>query len=193
MNLPLARVNNLLTAAIIVINGYVILLPLYPMASFWWAGHNGHRQQQLTSLVTHPSHTSNSSLPEGEHLVIPRLLMDEPIYEGQSVYTVNKGVWRWPKSSTPNKLGNTVLIGHRFTYGGPAVFYHLDLIKVNDPVVLLWNKRQFSYKVTAIKVVSPNDPTVEAQTNDSRLTIYTCTPLWSTKNRLVVVAERSDQ
>ena len=41
-------------------------------------------------------------------------------------------------------------------------------------------------------VVTPNQTAIQAPTNDNRLTLYTCTPLWTARNRLVVIAERLD-
>jgi sortase (surface protein transpeptidase) len=38
--------------------------------------------------------------------------------------------------------------------------------------------------------VPPDQTQIEAPTTDARLTIFTCTPLWLPKDRLVVVAER---
>lgn len=188
MNLRLA--NRLLTATIVAINAYIIFLPIYPVLSFWWQAHISDRQQAISSLVTASTKDpGGQTIPDGEWLVIPKLLMKERIFEGYSVFTVNKGVWHYPKAGAPNAGGNTVLIGHRFTYEGPSVFYHLDLMKKGDPVYLFWDRQKFSYTVTDIKVVSPNDTGIQQNTADDRLTIYTCTPLWSTKQRLVVIAK----
>jgi sortase A len=99
------------------------------------------------------------------------------------------GVWHLPYTSTPDKGGNTVLVGHRFTYAGPAVFYHLDKVQVGDDVTMQWQNKTYTYTVTEVKVVPPTETSVEANTKDPQLTIYTCTPLWTAKNRLVIVAK----
>jgi len=193
-NIGYKKLNRLLLAVIVVINVYVIAQPLYPEVVYWWQTHVHHRQQALAQAVKSTKKTKANpqpaAIPAGEHLVIPSIALDQNIVEGQSIYTVNKGVWRWPKSSDPTKSGNMVLIGHRFTYAGPAVFAHLDLVKVGDPETLYWNGKQFDYKVSQIKVVDPNDTSIIQPTDDTRLTIYTCTPMWSTKFRLAVIAEQ---
>jgi len=186
--MSISRVNNLLIAAIVAINVFVIALPLYPALSFWWATHVQHRQPHFAS-----SKMNQNPVPAGERLIIPKLLLDEQVYEGPDVITANKGIWRYPQASMPDKGGNTVLIGHRFTYLGPAVFYHLDLLSPGDPITIFWNGRKYSYVVSQIKVIKPSDTSIFWPTNDSRLTLYTCTPIWSTKNRLVVIAERTNQ
>lgn len=179
--------NRLLLAGIIIINLYVILSPLYPSAIFWWQKHHEHRPQQLTQLIkSMPAHPTNRP---AEELIIPGIALDEKIQEGYSVYTVNKGVWHWPKGASPGQIGNTVLIGHRWTYRGPAVFAHLDLVKRGDPIVLVWDGRKVSYTVSDIKVVEPNDTSIIQPSKDKRLTIYTCTPMWTSRYRLAVIAE----
>ena len=115
--------------------------------------------------------------------------MKETIHEGDK-RALRLGVWRRPNTSTPDGGGNTVIVGHRFTYAaGAAVFYNLDKIQVNDPITLTWHGRAYIYKVTETKVVDPGELSVEAATQEPRLTLYTCTPLWTSKSRLVIVAE----
>ena len=114
--------------------------------------------------------------------------MEETINEGNSIATLRKGVWRLPHTSTPDKGGNTVLVGHRFTYSGQAVFYHLDKVKQGDRITIVWKGKLYSYEVKTIKVVPPTEVSVEANTKEPMLTIYTCTPLLTAKDRLVIQA-----
>lgn len=191
----LYKINNLLLVLIILINGYLILAPFYPKVYLWWQLHANHQQQKLEKVIrsNKPSKTKPAPAPrQGEWLVIPKIALDTQIYEGPNIYTANKGVWHRPQSSSPDKYSNTVLVGHRFTYTEPkGIFYNLDKLAVNDTLALFWNGKEYAYKVTDVKVVSPTETEVEAPSKDSRLTIYTCTPLWSAKNRLVITAERS--
>lgn len=190
--MSLTKINQFLLAAILAVNLYVIGLPLYQIASFWWLKHIDGRDDKLALTVRAlPINTSGlgTKYAQGEHLIIPRIALDQDIKEGQSVYTVNKGVWRWPKGANPGQTGNTVFIGHRFTYAGPSVFAHLDLVKPGDNVTVVWNQRKFSYTVTQTKLVSPSDTSIIQKTDDKRITIYTCAPMWSTKYRLAVIAQ----
>ncbi len=120
------------------------------------------------------------------HLVIPKLQMDEPILDGQSEYTVHRGIWRRPNTAMPGQGGNSVFVGHRFTYNGPSVFYHLDKLQEGDDIVAAYNGKLYVYKVDVSRVVEPTDPTVEAASNAEKLTLYTCTPLGSVRYRLVI-------
>lgn len=182
------KANNVLVIAIVVINLYTLCVPLMPALSFWWQQHVFHASQDLRDKFSTKGSTSAPVLPDDNRLVIPEMALNAPIFDGTSPYTVNKGIWRFPASSTPDKGGNTVLIGHRFTYHGAAVFYHLDLAHPGTKLVLFWQKKPYYYQVSEVKVVPPSDTSIEQPTDDARLTIYTCTPLWTAKNRLVVIA-----
>ncbi len=54
---------------------------------------------------------------------------------------------------------------------------------------MFWQGKQYVYKVASVSVVPPSDGSVEDNTAQAELTLYTCTPLWSPTHRLVVVAD----
>jgi LPXTG-site transpeptidase (sortase) family protein len=190
----LSKINNLLLALIIVVNAYVIAGPFLPGLFFHWESHSGKRQQLQTKIHT-PSagHTATPVPPQFNSVIIPSMLLDQPIYEGavrNQYQTLDKGIWRWPRSSTPDKGGNMVLIGHRFTYTNPrGVFYFLNKVKLGDDIGVVWNNKSYTYKVARITEVRPNDTAIENNTPNPELTLFTCTPLWLPNDRLVVVAD----
>ncbi len=175
-------INRLLLAAILLINAYVVVAPFLPQASY-----------QIGQVFSEPAQVET---PEQravidrstDHIFIPKISLDQKIWFGDSPWLVNKGVWHIPKSSTPDKGSNTVLVGHRFTYKDPAVFYHLDKVEVDDPIVVAYGGKLYNYKVRETKIVNPTDVYVEDATQESILTLYTCHPVWSTRQRLVVIA-----
>ncbi len=189
----LSRLNLGLTVLIVLINLYILSAPLVPQLGLWW-----HRRQAKpvaglpykTQLDQH-SQTDQirKTIPTDNRLVIPKIALDQHIYEGDSAYLVHKGVWARPKTSTPPNGSNTVLVGHRFTYSGPATFYSLDKVGVGDQIVLYWQGKEYDYKVSSTRVVPAVATEIEDQTKDPQLTIYTCTPIWSATDRLVVVAK----
>lgn len=175
-------INRLLLLLIIVLDGYVIILPFIPEVQF--------RIAQATSDpvdVDKPEQAATISR-DANHIVIPRLRLDEKIYIGDDPKLVHKGVWHRPATNTPGQGSNTVLVGHRFTYKDPAVFYNLDKVQMNDPIVVVWDGKLYVYRVNDIKTVPATAIEVEAPTSEERLTVYTCTPLWSVKDRLVITA-----
>ncbi|MGC1177348.1 MAG: hypothetical protein WA843_04725, partial [Candidatus Saccharimonadales bacterium] len=84
----LRRVNSGLIVAVIAVNCYILLLPLYPVLHLWWEQHMIHRPEKLTHLVQQTPQKS-PSIPAGEWLIIPKLALDTPVYEGPNIYTAN--------------------------------------------------------------------------------------------------------
>lgn len=187
--------NNSLSIVVALLAIYIITAPYFPQFA-WWLKHDSpvktivHKPKDVSAVAASADNSNNLSKPKvtGDGLFIPRLEMEEAIHGG-SMRSLRLGVWRLPHTSAPDKGGNTVVVGHRFTYDGPAVFYHLDKIQKGDDIIVRWKDKIYNYKVDEIKVVPPTEVSVEANTEDPRLTIYTCTPLLTAKNRLVVVAK----
>ena len=183
----LSRVNSILLMLIIAINAYIIVAPFAPNLWYWWQKNHGSQAAQLSDRI-HKAQTDEKSTQN--KLIIPSMLLDQPVLEGHDTYAIlNKGIWRWPDGSTPDRDGNTTLIGHRFTYTNPrGVFYFLNKVRVGDRLGVSWQGKLYRYKVHTIKVVPPSDTSILESTKEPSLTLYTCTPLWSPKDRLVVVA-----
>jgi LPXTG-site transpeptidase (sortase) family protein len=191
-SLSLRTCNNCLTVAVAALAVYILVIPFWPQMS-WWLRHDSPIRgaiPQQTVMIERPNSNAKekNAAPKTDTLIIPRLAMREEVRDG-GIALLSKGVWRVPHTSTPDKGGNTVLVGHRFTYAGQSVFYHLDKIKVRDRIGVYWNDKLYEYEVFAIKIVSPQEVSVEANTTEPRLTLYTCTPLWSVKQRLVIQAK----
>ncbi len=126
-------------------------------------------------------------------LIIPKIGVNIPIIESaDSKYGLNHGSWRLPRSSTPEKNGNMILTGHRFKYLPPSnlTFYLLDKLEAGDIISVIWNNKTYYYRVKEKKIVKSDDLSILKQTKKPTLTIYTCDPIYSTKNRLVIVAEQ---
>lgn len=189
MQKHLHLINSLLLGAIIFINVFVIVSPLIPGIVYWYKNQfNKQQKQELTQQVQKPDPQYSGP----NKLVIPRIFADHPILEGPNIKTADKGLWHLPWSSTPDKGGNTVIAGHRFLYvRQPDTFYNLDKMEVGDELALYWNNERYTYKVSEVKTVSPREKSVEAPAGDNRVTLYTCTPLWTARNRLVVVATQT--
>lgn len=94
-------------------------------------------------------------------------------------------------ASTPDKGGNTVIFGHRFKFMPPIgnTFYNLDKLLVGNEFELVWLGQKYKYRVIENKIIQPTDLSVLEQTSHSQITLITCSPLFSTKERLVVIAE----
>jgi len=182
--LTLRRFNNFLGVVAAALAVFIFIWPFLP-ALAWWTKYQA-------PVISHTAPTAvavDDPVPTENTLVMPKLEMRQQVYDGNDTGTLNKGIWHLPDSSSPDKGGNTILAGHRFTYDGKAVFYYLDKVAINDNVSLYWQGKRYDYAVTAINIVPPTDQKLIAATNDPTLTIYTCTPLWSAKDRLVITAK----
>lgn len=193
MHVPIRRVNDGLLALIILINGYIIAAPFLPKLEFWWQTKHTSTQTNLAKQV-HAAGTGNlTPTSQPNHVVVPSMVLNTPILEGalgNRYKVLNSGIWRWPLGSTPDKGGNTVLIGHRFTYTNPrGVFYFLNKVALGDEIGIVWNNKNYTYKVSSITEVPPTDTAIQDATPNAQITLFTCTPLWQPKDRLVVVAQ----
>lgn len=188
----LRRFNNGLSLVIVTLCLYIIVVPFFPNISFWWQSFT-NSQPALVKANSQSAKKDEASepIPADNTLVIPSINMQETIYAGAGADTLNQGVWKRPDTSSPDKGSNMVLAGHRFTYRGAAVFYHLDKIKVGDKIVVYWQAKKYTYQVSRTYVVLPSAVEIEKPTKEARLTIYTCTPLWTSKSRLVIEAQPS--
>lgn len=183
----LRRFNNVLTIIVIGLGLYLILMPLLPQLSYWLQKRTGKISNEI--VYSDDGKDGSKPIPEDNRLVIPQMGLDATVNEGQYASTLKHGMWRRPRSSTPDKGGNTVIVGHRFTYKSPAIFYHLDKIKENDEFALFWQGKEYKYVVKEIRVVQPTQTEIEENTAEPTLTLYTCTPMWTSKQRLVVIAK----
>ena len=134
-------------------------------------------------------------------LRIPRLgdWNDDPpvVVEGVRVADLKKGPGHIPGTAMPGQVGNLVVSGHRTTYGAP--FERLDELRVGDAVVVETGDAWFTYRVTGSQIVAPTAVEVtypvpgDARATPTRrlLTMTTCHPRYSARQRLIVSAELS--
>ncbi|MFA6271900.1 MAG: class E sortase [Patescibacteria group bacterium] len=127
----------------------------------------------------------------GNRLIIPKIGVNAKVVEGENDQALLRGAWRMPQTSTPDKGGNTVITGHRFRFRPPnnTTFYLLDKLEQGDKIAVVWEGKEYYYRVIETKVVTPDQVEVINATNDPILTLFTCTPLFTSQKRLVVISE----
>ena len=124
-------------------------------------------------------------------ILINSIEVEGNIYEGLDSHTMNKGFWHFPSSNLPGQKGNTVIIGHRYAKLPPNkdTFFNLDKVKVGDRIEVIQLDSEFTYIVTDTKIVEKNDTSVLQDYSDYRITLITCSPLWTSQQRLVIVGK----
>jgi sortase A len=123
-------------------------------------------------------------------LKIPSIGLTYTVVQGVGVADLKKGPGHFPETPMPGQYGNAAIAGHRTTYGHP--FYKLDKVQVGDLIEVDTLAGTYTYRVTGNRVVSPAQyaeviPTVDPKV--ATLTLATCTPAYTARQRLIVFAQ----
>lgn len=146
-------------------------------------------QETPTEEPSAPAPTQQNRPTGGANntLKIEKIGVSMPIVEG-SVSALERGAWRLPLSATPGHIGNTIISAHRYKYLPPSskTFYLLDKLKVGDTFTITWEGKTYRYGIDTREIRAANDLDMLKDTFDRRVTLITCNPLFSTKERLIV-------
>lgn len=150
----------------------------------------GDLRRQLQEVAPSGAAPSTASPPKTGAgigtIQIPKIGVDRVIVEGVDDESLKKGPGHYPDTAFPGEAGNVVLSGHRTTYGAP--FYRLDELSPGDEIRVGDASGTYTYKVTEKKIVLPTDLSVVVPSTDARLTLTTCHPRFSARQRLIIVA-----
>jgi sortase A len=169
----------------------------YPFATDLWTA---QVQSRLRTQFNNPEYRdayANRQIKVGEGLtrmIIPKLKLDEIVVEGTTPAALKAGLGHYRESPLPGEAGNVAIAGHRTTYGRPL--NRLDEMRQGDIVYLDTPYDRFEYTVVGAFAghanpwpVKPTDFTVvapPAKATDHWLTLTTCHPKGSAKQRLVL-------
>ncbi|HEX5096664.1 MAG TPA: class E sortase, partial [Acidimicrobiia bacterium] len=151
-----------------------------------------------TSATTGPTTTTTTvpaPLPipaEGDvvgGINIEKIDVHKWFVQGTERADLKKGPGHYPETVMPGQLGNAAIAGHRTTYGAP--FNRLDELHVGDEIVVTLPNGNYTYKVSQEPfAVKPTETSVVANTPDrATLTLTTCNPKYSARERLVIKAD----
>ncbi len=125
------------------------------------------------------------------YMTIPSIQMaDVAIFEGVDRETLQSGPGHVRASPLPGQPGNAVMSGHRTTYGRP--FFNFDLLEEGDEIEVETAIGTHLYAIRDVQVVEPTDVWVADPRPGGWLTLTTCNPKFSARERLVVFAEMVD-
>lgn len=147
--------------------------------------------------------TITQSVSPDPRLIIPKLNIDVPVHFGISLSEVmssmNYGVAHYRiagASAYPGEIGNTVITGHsagdiyssnQYKY----IFSGLERLEDGDLIYINYNSVRYTYRVVKKEVVEPtNVAALVVETDKPLLTLVTCTPLGTSRYRLLVTAEQ---
>ncbi len=137
-----------------------------------------------------------SAPPEHEAFAIIRIPSIERLRDGWSVVEgvtrsdLKNGAGHMPSTPLPGQPGNSVISGHRTTYGAP--FHEFDQLVPGDTIEVETGLGVHTYEVRETIIVRPTEIWVTEQRQGAWLTLTTCHPKFSSRQRLVVFAELVD-
>lgn len=140
-----------------------------------------------------PTLVEEPPVEEGEPFAairIPSIGVDQVVYAGVDRETLQLGPGYFPGTSLPGQPGNSVLSGHRTTYGRP--FFDLDQLAPGDTIEVETAVGLHTYTVRESIIVTPFDIWVTDPRDGAWLTLTTCHPKFSARERLVVFAEMTE-
>jgi len=118
---------------------------------------------------------------------VPRVGLEAVVFSGVETETLKMGPGLMPGTPMPGQPGNTVISGHRTTYGRP--FFDFDLLVPGDRVEVTTAIGLHVYQVRESFIVEPTDVWVTEDKPGGWLTLTTCNPKFSARERLIISAE----
>ncbi len=136
-------------------------------------------------------------------LIIPKLNIDVPVAFNISTNDVmeamNHGVAQFMipgANAMPGQVGNLVLSGHSagdIYSSNPYkfIFSGLERLEAGDLMYINYESVRYTYQMTKSEVVEPsNVAALIYETNKPMLTLITCTPLGTSRYRLLITGEQ---
>lgn len=155
------------------------------------------------SQITAIDPTITQEISADPRLIIPKLNIDVPIIFGSSLSQVMdamvSGVAHYRiagASAYPGEIGNFVITGHsagdvyssnQYKY----IFSGLERLDDGDLIYVNYNSVRHTYRVVRKEVIEPtNVQALVYDTDKPMITLVTCTPLGTSRYRLLVVGEQ---
>jgi sortase A len=121
-------------------------------------------------------------------IAVPRIALDLPLLEMGHVEdqkTLDRGPSHISGTGRPGGTGNCVIAGHRSTFNSP--FRNLGRLAVKDEIfVEALSGKIYRYQIDRIFTVTPERIEVMEPTPNPTITLITCHPVHSAKERLIV-------
>jgi sortase A len=157
----------------------------------WGTGISTARAQSALRADLARGRMADPSVPGGALglISIPSIRLDAAYVEGVTLKALATGPGHYPQTPLPGRGGNVAIAGHRTTHGAP--FWGLGTLEKGDRITLETRTGRFVYRVQWVKVVRPDDWSILEPTARPSLTLTTCNPWFSARERLVVRAAQS--
>jgi len=119
------------------------------------------------------------------YLEIPKINLQQYVVNGTNVDDLKFGPGYYVQTSKPGYGGNVGIAGHRTTFGAP--FSDLDNLEIGDEISLIYGTTKYVYQVDEVVIVEAvGSEYLLFNRGDERITLTTCHPKYSDRQRLVV-------
>lgn len=147
--------------------------------------------------------TITETISPDPRLIIPKLNIDVPVAFNISPAAVdeamNHGVAQFMvpgANALPGQIGNLVITGHSagdiYSYNPyKFIFSGLERLQPGDLIYVNYESTRYTYQMTRRETVEPtNVAALVYETDRPMLTLITCTPLGTSRYRLLITAEQ---
>jgi sortase A len=180
-----------------------VFLLSYPLVTDFWAkSRQSHLKNEFGSQQAIERYKRKEVLVGGAltKLIIKKMggcatcHVNVIVVQGTSGNALRAGAGHYINTALPGETGNVAIAGHRTGFGEP--FRHIDALRQGDLITLETPVGRYTYQVLGAFeghknpwITSPNDLSVLAPTIDAELTLTSCDPPHTSKNRLIVRAK----
>lgn len=185
---------------------------LFLVWELWWTGLGADREREQAVQELHSAVETVEEIDTAERaangdvmavVYAPRLGEDwrAPVKSGVEAESLDRaGLGHYESTELPGEPGNFALAGHRQTYGN--ILWNQDAFVPGDPIHVQTADGWYTYEVTETYVVEPTESAVLAPVpgspgedpgDASVLTLTTCHPPYTTRERMITHAELVDR
>lgn len=116
---------------------------------------------------------------------IPKVDIRYPVVKGTDAKTLKKSLGYFEETAMPGQVGNFAVAGHRNS-SYAKFFNRLDEVSVGDEIIVETKDNTYTYVVDKTFKIHETETNVLDQTDESRITLITCTNGYKPKYRIVV-------
>lgn len=119
---------------------------------------------------------------------IPKIEVNAAVVNGTTPEYLKEGPGLYEISPLPgDENANVLIAGHRTTYG--AWFRKVDKLTDGDDIIVKFQGKDYNYRVEKVFTIEKNDWSVTEPQGYSSLTLTSCHPPGSSRQRIVVRAK----
>lgn len=164
---------------------------------------------RLLSGISRSTSASFNVAPYENRIIIPKLWKNIPLVdvdhpsnakygEMHNIFMdeLKKWVVRYPGTAQPGEVGNAFIFGHSSNYPWVIseyndVFALIDTLKTGDDIIVYYNQKKFTYRITDRATVDPGDTKVLSARDPKKreISLMTCWPVGTTLERYIIFWE----